>query len=238
MKNILFPLFAFVLLSCQSSRTIAVDKGNAAVVTKVAAPSDQAVIAVMSKQLPDLTIEDTTFVNIKEYSANFVFDMKYATTDNFLKAKVYDCAECYLRLKTVKALIKADSVFLSQGFRIKLLDCYRPVTIQKRMWAIVNNPSYVADPAKGSIHNRGGAVDITLVDSNGKEVDMGTAFDFFGKKAGHSYNRLSKEVLANRQYLKKVMIESGFQPLDSEWWHYNLNGAAKDKVSDFKWECE
>ncbi len=111
---------------------------------------------------------DTTFVNLKDYSNDFVYDMKYATSDNFLKTKVYDCAECFLRLKTVKSLIKANASFIKMGYKIKLFDCYRPLAIQKKMWKIISNPSYVADPAKGSIHNRGGAVDITLVSRKGK----------------------------------------------------------------------
>lgn len=182
--------------------------------------------------------EDTTFVNLKEYSTDFVYDMKYATEDNFLKAKVYDCAECYLRLKTVKALIDANKEFLKKGYRIKLFDCYRPLAIQKRMWKIVPNPEYVADPAKGSIHNRGGAVDITLVDKNGKELDMGTPFDFFGVEAGHNYLNLSKKVKNNRRFLKKIMTRHNFKSLDSEWWHYNLQSALKDKVANTKWDCE
>ncbi|GEC72880.1 D-alanyl-D-alanine dipeptidase [Flavobacterium flevense] len=182
--------------------------------------------------------EDTTFVNLKEYSTDFVYDMKYATEDNFLKAKVYDCAECYLRLKTVQALIAANKEFLKKGYRIKLFDCYRPLAIQKSMWKIVPNPEYVADPAKGSIHNRGGAVDITLVDKNGKELDMGTPFDFFGVEAGHNYPNLSKKVKNNRSFLKKIMTQHNFKSLDSEWWHYNLQSALKDKVANTKWDCE
>ena len=135
-----------------------------------------------------IVVNDTSFVNLKEYSSDFVYDMKYATKDNFLKAKVYDCAECYLRLKTAKALILANSKFMKLGYRIKIYDCYRPLDIQKKMWTLVSNPIYVANPSKGSIHNRGGAVDITLVDSNGKELDMGTPFDFFGPEASHNYN--------------------------------------------------
>ncbi|HQE35157.1 MAG TPA: M15 family metallopeptidase, partial [Flavobacterium alvei] len=100
-------------------------------------------------------VSDTTFVNLKDYSQDFVYDMKYATSDNFLKAKVYDCAECFLRLKTIKALISANADFIKMGYKIKIFDCYRPLDIQKRMWKIVPNPSYVADPSKGSIHNRG-----------------------------------------------------------------------------------
>ena len=182
-------------------------------------------------------IADTVFVNLKDFSQDFIYDMKYATDDNFLKAKVYDCAECFLRMKTVQALIAANNEFKKKGFTIKLYDCYRPLSIQKKMWEIVSNPEYVADPKKGSIHNRGGAVDISLVDSNGKEVDMGTPFDFFGIQASHNYTQLSKKIQSNRKYLKKVMIKNGFNSFDSEWWHYNLKTGLKDKVSNQKWSC-
>lgn len=184
------------------------------------------------------SISDTTFVNLKDYSADFVYDMKYATEDNFLKAKVYDCAECFLRFKTVKALVKANTKFIKKGYHIKIYDCYRPLDIQKRMWKIVSNPEYVADPAKGSIHNRGGAVDITLVDADGKELDMGTSFDFFGPEASHYFDNLSDEVKQNRALLKRIMQENGFDSFDSEWWHYNLKNASKDKVANTKWECK
>ncbi|WP_229684202.1 M15 family metallopeptidase [Flavobacterium limi] len=186
----------------------------------------------------EVVIADTTFVNLKDYSKDFIYDMKYATEDNFLKAKVYDCAECFLRLKTVKALVQANKDFMKKGYKIKLYDCYRPLSIQKKMWEIVSNPEYVADPKKGSIHNRGGAVDISIVDFKGKEVDMGTPFDFFGIEAGHYYTKLSKEVLSNRKFLKKVMIKNGFNSFDSEWWHYNLKTGLKDKVSNQKWDCK
>ncbi|MCL6461045.1 MAG: M15 family metallopeptidase [Flavobacterium micromati] len=183
-------------------------------------------------------IKDTSFVNLKDYSQDFAYDMKYATADNFLKAKVYDCAECYLRLKTVLALIDANKKFLKKGYRIKIFDCYRPLDIQKKMWAIVSNPKYVANPAKGSIHNRGGAVDITLVDLQGAELEMGTSFDFFGEKAAHNYKKLSNKIKNNRKLLKSVMESSGFSPFDSEWWHYNLKSGLKDNVSNVKWNCD
>lgn len=182
-------------------------------------------------------IADSTFVNLKDYSDDFEYDMKYATEDNFLKAKVYDCAECYLRLKTVKGLIAANNALLKKGYRIKIFDCYRPLSIQKRMWEIVPNPSYVANPAKGSIHNRGGAVDLSLVDKNGVELDFGTEFDFFGKEASHSYKKLSRKIKNKRQFLRQIMEENGFKALESEWWHYDFKGALGDKVSNFNWEC-
>ena len=214
-KSILIICSLFCIISCKSQ-----------------------VQSVSKTKKSNVALNDTTFVNLKEYSSDFVYDMKYATADNFLKAKVYDCAECFLRLKTVNALVEANKKFIKKGFRIKLFDCYRPLDIQKRMWEIVSNPEYVADPAKGSIHNRGGAVDITLVDQSGKELEMGTSFDFFGKEASHNYTNLSPEVLKNRKYLKSVMIESGFNSFDSEWWHYNLKAGLTDKVSNVKWDCD
>ena len=189
-------------------------------------------------QAKETSVNDSTFVNLKQYSQDFEYDMKYATEDNFLKAKVYDCAECFLRLKTVNALIDANKKFLEKGYKIKIFDCYRPLDIQKKMWKIVSNPKYVADPAKGSIHNRGGAVDITLIDSLGKELDMGTPFDFFGIEASHNYPNVSDNVKQNRILLKTIMTSSGFNSFDSEWWHYNLASAMSDKVANTKWKCD
>lgn len=183
-------------------------------------------------------INDTTFVNLQDFSNDFVYDMKYATSDNFLNQKVYDCSSCYLRFKTVKVLIVANNEFMKNGYKIKLFDCYRPLDIQKKMWKIVSNPIYVADPKKGSIHNRGNAVDITLVDASGIELNMGTKFDFFGRKASHNYKNISKKVKKNRKMLMETMINSGFNIFESEWWHYNLKDGLNDKVSNFKWICD
>jgi zinc D-Ala-D-Ala dipeptidase len=191
-----------------------------------------------TSQVTSQEINDTTFVNLKDYSKDFVLDMKYATTDNFLKTKVYDCESCFLRLKTVKSLIAANKTFIKKGYRIKLFDCYRPIDVQKKMWVIVSNPDYVANPAKGSIHNRGGAVDMTIVDNKGRELDMGTTFDFFGPESSHFFLKFSKEILNNRKFLKKIMIKNHFESFDSEWWHYNLEGSKKDKLSNFIWDCK
>ena len=190
--------------------------------------------------LLDITKEadSNAFVNLRNYSNDFVFDMKYATADNFLKEKVYPCDECFLRVKTVKALLEANKSFLKKGYKIKLYDCYRPKAIQKKMFQLVPDPNFVANPKKGSIHNRGGAVDISLVDSLGVEVNMGTKFDFFGEEASHNYQNLSNEILANRKFLKEIMIQNNFRIFESEWWHYNLNGSNKDAVSNKKWRCE
>ncbi len=182
-------------------------------------------------------LADTTFVRLADFSRDFVYDMRYATENNFLKAKVYDCAECYTRVKTAKALITANADFMAKGYKIKFFDCYRPNSVQYKMWKIVPNPQYVANPVKGSIHNKGGAVDITLVDLDGKELDMGTDFDFFGKRAYHDNLDLPKEVLDNRKLLKETMEVHGFWSIRTEWWHYNLSGTSKYPIADFKWEC-
>lgn len=183
-------------------------------------------------------LSDTTFVRLADYSNDFVYDLRYATKNNFLKEKVYDCAECYTRVKTAKALLKANKELMDLGYRIKFFDCYRPNSVQYKMWKIVPNPQYVANPKKGSIHNKGGAVDITLVTLDGEELDMGTDFDFFGKKAYHDNLDLPKTVLDNRKVLKETMEKHGFWSIRTEWWHYNLSAASNDKVANFKWECD
>lgn len=184
------------------------------------------------------TPNDTLFVRLKDFSNQFEYDLRYATENNFLNAKVYDCAECYLRYKTVKKLIEANEKFLKLGYKIKLFDCYRPLDVQKKMWKIVPNPIYVADPSKGSIHNRGCAVDLTLIDLNGNELDMGTPFDHFGKEAAHSYENSSEVVKNNRKLLRETMESSSFKVFQSEWWHYNLATEPSDKISNFTWPCD
>lgn len=182
-------------------------------------------------------IHDTVFVRLKNNEGQFLLDMKYATAENFLKTPVYDCSECYLRMKTIRNLIEANNEFLQLGYRIKLFDCYRPLDIQKKMWQIMPNADYVADPQKGSIHNRGGAVDLTLVDLNGVELDMGTPFDHFGPEAAHAYKKLPKKVRANRALLKEIMLRHNFKSFKSEWWHYNVFESNKDPLANFKWIC-
>lgn len=184
-----------------------------------------------------LGLADSTFVRLADFSDDFAYDMRYATDNNFLKAQVYDCAECFTRVKTVKALLKANEAFKKEGVKIKFYDCYRPNSVQYKMWKIVPNPQYVANPVKGSIHNKGGAVDITLVSLEGEELDMGTDFDFFGKRAYHDNLDLPQEILDNRKLLKETMKKHGFWSTRTEWWHYNLQGASKDPIANFKWEC-
>ena len=176
---------------------------------------------LLVKEAENAPLSDTAFVNVASLHPDFMFDMRYATADNFLNAAVYPCANCLLRYEVARALVKANEAFMKQGYRIKFYDCYRPLDVQKKMWAVMPDSRYVANPYKsGSIHNRGGAVDLTLVDKSGKELDMGTAFDHFGEEAHHDYQLLSDEVKLNRERLRKGLEAQGFKALDTEWWHY------------------
>jgi D-alanyl-D-alanine dipeptidase len=219
--KILFLLSILILCCCAST------KKN----------EDISISRIDISKFKDSILNDSTFINVKDVSNDFVFDMKYATNNNFLNEQVYECDECYLRYITIKNLIEANKEFVKLGYRIKFFDCYRPIDVQKKMWKIVSNPIYVADPAKGSIHNRGAAVDITLVDVNGKELNMGTEFDFFGEKASHNYKKLPTKVQKNRNLLKQIMLKNHFKSFDSEWWHYNLENSSTFPISNFKWNC-
>ncbi|MGI9548239.1 MAG: M15 family metallopeptidase, partial [Flavobacteriaceae bacterium] len=220
------------LAGCRQNK--AVDKTKAptiAVSDKVEAP-----ISVETPSVPNLDdLADTTFIRLADYSNDFVYDLRYATENNFLKSKVYECAECYTRVKTARALFAANEEFMKQGYKIKFFDCYRPNSVQYKMWKIVPNPQYVANPVKGSIHNKGGAVDISLVQLDGTVVDMGTDFDFFGKRAYHDNTELPQEILNNRLLLKETMEKHGFWSIRTEWWHYNLGTASRDKIANFNW---
>lgn len=199
-----------------------------------------------SKALQSDTLKTTSvntyptddFVNLKDLSDDFVYDIKYATADNFLKQAVYDCPECYLKKTTALALIKANDMFKQKGYKILVYDCYRPLDVQKKMWAILPGTHYVANPKKGSKHNRGAAVDLTLIDKNGQIVDMGTPFDFFGKEAHQTYTKLPKEILENRKLLRETLNAANFRHISSEWWHYEYRPDMYKPVSNFKWDCE
>ncbi|MEN8250093.1 MAG: M15 family metallopeptidase [Bacteroidota bacterium] len=177
---------------------------------------------------------DASYVYLEDFSKEFVFDLRYATENNFLKKKVYPCAECMLAYETVKGLIKANDLFVIKGYKIKIFDCYRPRFVQYKMWEILPDSRYVANPeGKGSAHNRGLAVDLTLITMNGKELDMGTGFDHFGEEAHHAYTDLPDTVIQNRMFLKTIMRDAGFNPIKTEWWHYYLITDNEYEPADF-----
>jgi D-alanyl-D-alanine dipeptidase len=179
---------------------------------------------------------DTTMVEIIKWDTSFVLDIRYATPDNFMKEAVYPCGKCLLRKRVAEALIAANNEFKTLGYRIKIFDGYRPLSVQWILWNKTSNKNYVANPRTGSNHNRGRAVDLTLVDETGEQLDMGTKYDFFGKRANHTYTNLPKKVLENRLLLKKIMLKHGFTSIRSEWWHYNFK--TRYALSDEPLPCD
>jgi D-alanyl-D-alanine dipeptidase len=163
----------------------------------------------------------STIVNIQSVNPHVVLDIRYATTNNFTGKKVYDSANCLLRASTARKLSDAQRELERSGLGLKVYDCYRPLAVQRKFWSLVPDERYVANPAKGSRHNRGAAVDLTLVDRNGQELPMPTPFDDFTDKAHRDYTQLPPEALKNRALLEEVMTRHGFVGLPTEWWHFD-----------------
>jgi D-alanyl-D-alanine dipeptidase len=176
------------------------------------------------------------FTDIKTLTSTIRLDIRYATTNNFTKSKIYDCPRCLLRPEPARAIATAHAKLQKQGLGLKMFDCYRPRPYQQRLWDKVPNPDYVTPPAKGSMHSRGAAVDLTIVDAQGNELPMGTPYDFFGVEAHTDYTKLSAEVLKNRELLRKTMEEVGFKGIRTEWWHFSFQ--RKDfALSSYVWPC-
>lgn len=180
--------------------------------------------------------DTTAWTDIGLLDSNIVLDLKYATKDNFVKEKMYPCGRCFLRPKVAQLILNAHQQLQQKGLGLKLFDCYRPKPIQELLWKKVPNANYVTPPWKGSMHNRGAAIDLTIVDENGEELDMGTAYDFFGKEAHHTFKKHSKKIADNRKLLKDLMESLDLRPIRTEWWHYSYQ-KEKYKISEMVWEC-
>jgi len=189
-----------------------------------------------------IRISDLDLVDVMAMSGDLIgFDIKYATADNFTGKKVYPLPRCYLRRDAALALLKAAAsarAISSKQFGICAHDCYRPLSVQKIFWAIMPDERYVADPAKGSRHNRAMAVDVYPCDYSGKPLPAPTAYDDFTEKAHRNYSGAGKEATENSRLLEALMNEAGFQGLATEWWHYDYNGWDKAPVMDIAFSAE
>jgi len=201
------------------------------------------IIILLFMQIMTLDAQEWTtskdWVEIKDEDG-YILDLRYATAHNFVDHVIYDCGRCFLRKDVAQQLAAASSEFAGKGFKIKLFDCYRPLEVQWELWEEVPDARYVADPRKGSMHNRGMAVDLTLVNvDTGEELDMGTDFDFFGPRAYHTNTpELSKTIQENRKLLKVTLEKFGFKPIRTEWWHYSYTGDLGIwPIHKEKWEC-
>jgi D-alanyl-D-alanine dipeptidase len=176
--------------------------------------------------------------DLKKAIPSLALDLKYAGIDNFMHRRLYPPVETtYLRLTAVNALKKAVIALRSRNLALKVFDAYRPYAITEAMWECVRDSRYAADPSKGSGHNRGIAIDLTLVEANtGNELDMGTGFDNFSDSAHGDFTALPPKVLANRRLLLTAMQAAGFVPLNTEWWHFSLPDAAHYELLDLSFD--
>jgi D-alanyl-D-alanine dipeptidase len=191
--------------------------------------------------IPDIEqrIIDQGLTDVQKANPEILVELKYATTDNFMRKNVYgDLTRAYLQPEMAKRLSKAATLLKQSkpGYQLLVYDAARPNSVQYNLWNALDDlkipprskTQYVADPKIGSNHNFGCAVDLTVVDEQGKPLDMGTAFDFFGPLA---YPRSEQEMLKkgkltqnqieNRQILRKVMTQAGFKANTTEWWHFD-----------------
>lgn len=162
-------------------------------------------------------------------------DIRYASDRNFLGFSVYPEARAFLQADAAAALKNVNEELHQEGLGLLILDAYRPLSVTRLMWERTppSKRAYVANPKNGSRHNRGAAVDLTIIDlKTGRPIPMPSYYDDFSEKAHHSYMGSTKKARANRAKLKAVMEKHGYQALDNEWWHYDYQGWEKYPLLD------
>lgn len=185
------------------------------------------------------TSQQQELIDLENLSPEFVYEIRYATPDNFIGETLYDCAKCLLRPEVASAILEANEYFMKLGYRIRIYDCYRPLDVQKLMWSRVPRATYVGNPyGNGSIHNRGAAIDMTLETMDGCFVEMGSEYDHFGKAAHIDNYDFPKEILANRKLLFDGMRKFGFSPIRTEWWHFSYRKNKGFKTLNIPLPCK
>ncbi|MBL7884726.1 MAG: M15 family metallopeptidase [Bacteroidia bacterium] len=242
MKNkFAFLFYIFLIVACNSPVTVdtieAIITDDAVEGVKLEAPVTADSIKQSELTKIELAAIDAGLVDIQTIDSSVVLDLKYATENNFIGVNMYgNFNKCYL-LPEVAQKIKNAQTLLRKKFPYYSLIIYdgaRPKSIQYKMWTLLDMPhfeklKYVSNPESGSLHNYGAAVDISIIDANGYELDMGTPYDYFGDLAyPKEEERLLKEgkltvkQLNNRLILREIMEISGFMPITTEWWHFNF----------------
>lgn len=161
-------------------------------------------------------------IKITEDSHGVELDIAYATKNNFTGAPVYERNNCFLRKEAEKCLMEAKKFAEILGYRLKIFDAFRPTEAQWVLWNHTPDPNFLADPRRGSPHSRGVAIDLTLIDENGLNVEMGTSFDTFHQKSHHGNVDVPLEAQRNRHMLLGIMTLAGWDFYKNEWWHYQL----------------
>ena len=175
-------------------------------------------------------------VDLKDFVPGLRFDIRYATPDNFVGETLYPQARCLLRKETAAKLQRVQQGLEKRGLSLKVFDGYRPLSVQKKLWAKYPVEGFVANPAKGSNHNRGAALDLTLVDALGRELPMPSAFDEFSERAHRDYAGGTEEERGNRKILEETMQAEGFVGLKSEWWHFDDVDAKNYPILDLPFD--
>ena len=180
---------------------------------------------------------DMKLVDLEKELKNVVLDIRYATSNNFTKEVIYQSPKAYARKPVVAALKLVQDSLASLNLGLKVYDAYRPYAATLKFYELYPDPDFVASPKTGSRHNRGCAVDVSLVNLTTKqELKMPTAFDDFSEKAHSDYPNLPETALKNRTILIGVMSHFGFSVISSEWWHFDFNGWEDFPLMDLSFE--
>lgn len=176
-------------------------------------------------------------LELKKEIPGIVLDIRYATNNNFMNLAVYKEARAFARRPVVMQLKRVQGELAKQGYALKIYDAYRPYAATKILYQKASNKSFVANPKTGSRHNRGCAIDLTLIYlKTGKEVQMPTPYDNFSPMAAANYPNLPTAVLKNRRILIQVMQAHGFKVISSEWWHFDFIGWRNYDLLDIPFE--
>lgn len=176
-------------------------------------------------------------IDLEKYIPDVVLDIRYAGTNNFTGKQIYTAPKAFLRRPAADSLLKIQQILAQEGLGLKIYDAYRPYAGTLYFYEVYPDTTFVAAPWKGSIHNRGVAVDLTLINlATGEELQMPTPFDEFSDRASHSFMDADSTVLANRAKLLKIMTENGFTMYEHEWWHFNLRNRAGYSLMDISFE--
>lgn len=176
-------------------------------------------------------------IDLEKFVPGLVLDIRYATTNNFTKQKIYNLAKAYARKPVAESLLKVQQELNKKGLGIKIFDAYRPYKATVKFYEVYPDTTYVASPYRGSRHNRGCALDLTVIDlKTGKELKMPTEYDSFKKEAWPSTPIADPEARKNRAMLIEIMERNNFKVNSSEWWHYDFKGYKAYEVMDIDFE--
>lgn len=176
-------------------------------------------------------------IEIKKAIPNISLDIRYATKNNFMQQVMYKQARAFARKPVVEALKKIQAELNKKGLGLKIFDGYRPYAITVAFYKKASDKNFVANPAKGSKHNRGCAVDLTIINlKTGKEIAMATPYDSFSAAAAANYPTVSAEVKKNREFLISIMRKNHLNVLENEWWHYDFTGWESYALMDIPFE--